>query len=470
LAVPSAHAEIPIKFAPCRQDRVLGWVAALPITLDVCPRPSSAWQLRSFPLPGAKRTLCSYEWRSDQSPNKDSLPRGLIYSPDCMAIGVDMKERPFEPQDDHPATEADIAAIQDDFLDALDAPALAAPQPAAIPEQYPTLAFIDALPVQAEVPQDGALQHGNSLATLAKLLRGCDDESCRFRPGWFGEPALFPYERGDVVGSPLDAADAVRGALQHFRDSASEHLVLSIGLGFEADGRCAALPDSFVVSALREAIRRAACQADAIILAPVGNKRDDDVSDGMLYPAAFEQEELVCNGVPQGRSLVAAISGVDLRLRALGGSRANAPLMTFGGPWAYEGNGPHEQLNPRTASSVAVAAAGPIISLAWWLRPDLDAKALLAALASAGTASRPALAGSRVIKACATLANLCSDDQLGRCAELPELCPNTPAVAALESPLQAAPAFVPRAASASEPEPTYCIGRGQRIEPSGPGE
>jgi hypothetical protein len=143
--------------------------------------------------------------------------------------------------------------------------------------------------------------------------------------------------------------------------------------------------------------------------------------------------------------------------------------MTLGGPFAYEGAGPDEQLNPRTASSVAVAAAGPIVSLAWWLRPDLNAKGLLEALARAGTASRPAVAGSKVIKACETLNNLCSAGQ-GRCAELPGFCPGTQLTAARELPLLAAPEIVLRAASAQTIEPDYCIGRGQRIEPSGPGE
>lgn len=451
---------------PCRQGEVHGWVAELPKGLAQCPKPSAKWQLRTFPLnEAATRTLCSYEWRPSSSPTKVGLPSGLEYSADCMAIGVARKQQPFVSQPDGP-TSVDIAAVEENFLDAIDAPLRVSRAQTIAGSERPTLAFIDALPVQATVPQDGSIQHGNSLETLAKLIGLCTDRSCRFDFDWLGKPALFPYPRGEVAGSPLDSADSVLETLETYRADPGEHLVMSLGLGFEADARCASLPSSPVVSALREAIRRAACETDAIVLAPVGNKRGDDVTTGMLYPAAFAAEELHCHGVPQGRPLVVAVSGVDLELRPLESSRANAPLMTIGGPFAYEGNGPEEQLNPRTASSVAVAAAGPIVSIAWYLRPDLDAAGLTKALSKAGTASG---SGSRIIRACRTWEKLCSRKDAGRCSELPTLCSGVPTVTGLElQPIAAAKASAPPAPTGIEPD--YCLGRGQRIEPSGPGE
>jgi hypothetical protein len=382
-----------------------------------------------------------------------------------MAIGVNRKQAAFVPQPALPNT-FDIDAIEADFLDALDAPPSFAPQRTAIPSDYPTLAFIDALPVNVTSPQKGAIQHGNSLETLAGLLAGCDKQPCRFRYSWYGKAALFPYPGGKVVGSPLDSAESILNASEHFQAEQSEHLVLSIGLGFEPDGLCAAKPDSLVVQALREAIRRTACATGAIILAPVGNKRDDDVTRGMLYPAAFEKEELTCGGVKQGRPLVTAISGVDFALKPLATSRAVAELTTFGGPWAHAGD-PDEQLNPSTASSVAVAAAGPAVALAWWLREDLDAEELLDALKAAGIAGRGGAANSRVIRVCSTLAKLCPNAQLGRCAELPKLCPFK-----LSSDTDGLPPVVagPDAPSTSGTARPTCLGRGQRIEPSGPGE
>jgi hypothetical protein len=382
-----------------------------------------------------------------------------------MAIGVALKEEPFVSQPDG-TTDADIAAIQDDFLDAIDAPLLSSRAQAVTGGDRPTLAFIDALPVPADEPQDGAIQHGNSLERMAKLVGGCTDRSCRFDFDWYAKPALFSYRYGEVVGSPLDSADSLLETLRSYRASPGEHLVLSIGLGFEADERCASLPDSPVVQALREAIRRAGCETDAIVLAPVGNKHADDVTTGMMYPAAFAAEELTCDGERQGRPLVVAISGVNHQLRALNSSRADAALMTIGGPFAYEGDGPDEQLNPRTASSVAVAAAGPIVSLAWYLRPELDAARLMTALTKAGTASVPAVSGSRVIRACSTWEKLCKDQKAGRCSELATLCSGlTPTRV---QPLTAAPQARPQAQASVEP--TQCVGRGQRIEPSGPGE
>jgi hypothetical protein len=447
---------------------VRGWVAELPKKLKKCPIPGSSWQLRSFPLDeDSTRTLCSYEWRPQTPPTTRGLPSGLSYSADCMAIGVFQKERPFESQQDGP-TSADIAAIEDDFRDAIDAPPRPLRAQSVAGGDLPMLAFIDALPVPATVPQDGAIQHGNSLETLAKLVGGCSDTSCRFDFDWYGKPALYPYERGEVVGSPLDTAESLLGTLKHYRSSPGEHLVLSLGLGFEADARCASLPSSPVVSALREAIRRAACETDAIILAPVGNKRADDVTTGMMYPAAFSKEELRCDGERQGRPLVVAVSGVDHELRPLESSRANAPLMTIGGPFAYEGNGPEEQLNPRTASSVAVAAAGPIVSFAWYLRPDLDARGLVDALTRAGVSSVPRVTGSRVIKACQTWENLCKEKGIGRCGELSTVCSDL--TLGKELPLAAAPVHAAHQPSPAAVEPNYCIGRGQRIEPSGPGE
>lgn len=450
--------------APCRQSAVYGWVAELPETLAKCPKPSPHWALRTFPLDEASTgTLCSYEWRPDRVPTQVGLPSGLSYSPDCMAIGLARKQRPFESQPDAP-TSADIAAIQAEYLAAIDAPRRPT-RAQALSADRPTLAFIDALPVPAEVPQNGSIQHGNALERIAELVGGCNDASCRFELGWFSPPALFPYPGGEVVGSPLDSADALLETLAFYRASPGEHLVLSLGLGFEADARCAALPDSPVVAALREAIRRTACETGAIVLAPVGNARADDVTTGMLYPAAFAEEELRCEGESQGRPLVVAISGVDVELRPLDSARAHAPLMTIGGPFAYEGKGPEEQLNPRTASSVAVAGAGPIVSIGWYLRPELDAAALVKALTKAGTASVPAVSGSRVIRACRTWAKLCTDKTAGRCGELAKLCSDD-----RPPPLRAAAR--PHAAVTSAPsgEPSQCIGRGQRIEPSGPGE
>lgn len=454
---------------PCRQSEVRGWVAELPKKLAKCPAPDFNWKLRTFPLAEDKtRQLCSYEWRSARKPTKDGLPAGLDYTADCMAIGVFRKEQPFEEQPDG-ATDADIAAIQDDYLDAIDAPERASRAKSILGDAFPTLAFIDALPVTVDVPQDGAIQHGNSLATMAKLVGGCTDASCRFEFGWLSKPALFPHDRGDVAGSPLDTADALLETLKSYRANPGEHLVLSLGLGFEADARCASQPNSPVVSALREAIRRVACATDAIVLAPVGNKRLDDVTTGMLYPAKLSTEELICDGEPRGRPLVVAISGVDHRLKPLYKTRANAPLMTIGGPFAYEGSGPEERLNPRTASSVAVAAAGPIFSLAWYLRPELDAAGLVAALTSAGTASAPAVSGSKVIRACRTWETLCGKSkQAGRCAELTELCGE---VTSTREPALQLVAATPAPEADAEPlVPTYCIGRGQRIEPAGPGE
>ena len=455
---------------PCRQSDVYGWVAELPKDLKSCPTPSANWQLRTFPLDEAsKRKLCSYEWRPSAAPTKVGLPSGLTYSADCMAIGVFLKQQPFVSQPDGP-TSADIAAVEDDFLDAIDAPLRLSRGQGTGADERPTLAFIDALPVPASVPQDGSIQHGNSLETLAKLLGVCSDRLCRFDFGWYAKPALFPYPRGEVVGSPLDSAASLLETLEHYQRDPGEHLVLSLGLGFEADGRCASLPNSPVVAALREAIRRTACETDAIVLAPVGNKRADDVSTGMLYPAAFAGEELRCDGEPQGRPLVVAISGVDLALRPLQSSRANARLMTIGGPFAYEGKGPEEQLNPRTASSVAVAAAGPIVSIAWYLRPELDAAGLTEALFKAGSASASAVTGSRVVRACSTWAKLCSNKQVGRCSEQATLCKGLSLTSERELQLVAAPRLAQTQSSPTGIEPTYCLGRGQRIEPSGPGE
>ena len=462
-----AHAEGALKLAPCRQELVYGWVAALPKTQTQCPKPSTAWKLRTFPLDAGTRMLCSYEWKLASNPSMTGLPSGLAYQPDCMAIGVQRKQAPFQPQPAAPNT-FDLDAIEADFLDALDAPPTSTPLSAAIPREYPTLAFIDALPVDAASPQIGAIQHGNSLETLAGLLAGCDTQPCRFRYSWYDKAALFPYPGGKVVGSPLDSAESILNALEHFQAEQSEHLVLSIGLGFEPDARCAAQPDSLVVQALREAIRRTACATDAIILAPVGNKRDDDVTSGMLYPAKLETEELRCDGVPQGRPLVTAISGVDLWRKPLASSRAVAKLTTFGGPWAHGGD-PDEQLNPSTASSVAVAGAGPAVALAWWLRDDLDAQSLLEQLKKAAIAGRGAAASSRVIRVCSMLAKLCAGGNLGRCAQLPKLCPQR-AVSDSDGlpPIAAEPGAAPPAPSGFARK--TCVGRGQRIEPSGPGE
>lgn len=453
--------------APCRQELVYGWVAALPKTQQACPRPSASWRLRTFPLDANARTLCSYEWKVTGTPTKVGLPTGLTYQPDCMAIGMQRKQAAFQSQP-APANGFDLDAIEADFLDALDAPPSFSPQQAAIDSAYPTLAFIDALPVPATTPQIGAIQHGNSLKTLAGLLGGCARQPCRFRHTWYNKAALFPYPEGKVVGSPLDSAESILNASEHFQAEQSEHLVVSIGLGFEPDPRCAAEPNSLVVQALREAIRRTACASDAIILAPVGNKRNDDSTPGMLYPAAFEGEELRCDGVAQGRPLVTAISGVDFWRKPLASSRAVAKLTTFGGPWAHGGD-PDEQLNPSTASSVAVAGAGPAVALAWWLRDDLDAKELLSQLKHAAIAGRGAAASSRVIRVCTTLAKLCNAAKPGRCAELPKLCPFK-----LSSELDGLP--LPAAEPAAAPPPASglsrktCLGRGQRIEPSGPGE
>lgn len=470
LTVFEVHAQAIAKPPRCRQDLIHGWVASLPTskTTKTCPAASAAWKLRSFPLDAAgTRTLCSYEWKLASDPTKVGLPAGLDYQPDCMAIGVHRKELAFAPQP-APATTADIDEIEADFLDALDAPASFTPLRAAISSEYPTLAFIDALPIAVTSPQKGALQHGNSLQTLAGLLAGCDHAPCRFRYTWYDKAALFPYPGGKVVGSPLDSAESVLNALKHFNTEQSEHLVLSIGLGFEPDSLCHASSNSLVVQALREAIRRTACETDAIILAPVGNKRDDDVTTDMLYPARFETEELRCDGKLQGRPLVTAISGVDLWLKPLASSRAVAKLVTFGGPWAYAGDGLDEQLNPSTASSVAVAGAGPAFALAWWLRDDLDAQGLLKALKKAGIAGRGDAAASSVIRVCSSLKKLCSSN-VGRCAELPKLCPHN-----LKNPLDGLPlpAAEPRPAAPGPSgftRPT-CLGRGQRIEPSGPGE
>lgn len=460
-----------VKPPSCRQDAIYGWVASLPTAKvgRTCPAPSSAWKIRGFPLdPAGTRTLCSYEWKLASTPTMAGLPAGLDYQPDCMAIGLDRKGAalPLLPA---AATTVDLDAMQADYLDALDAPPSFTPLRAAIASDYPTLAFIDALPIDVTSPQKGALQHGNSLETLAGLLAGCDHAPCRFRYTWYDQAALFPYPGGKVVGSPLDSAESALNALKHFKTEQSEHLVLSIGLGFEPDPACHATSNSLVVKALREALRRTACETDAIILAPVGNKRDDDVTTGKLYPAAFDSEELRCDGVPQGRPLVTAISGVDLWLKPLASSRAVAKLVTFGGPWAYAGDGPDEQLNPSTASSVAVAAAGPAVALAWWLRDDLDALTLLALLKKAGIAGRGDAATSSVIRVCSVLEKLCVGGKPGRCAELPKLCPHK-----LTAPLDGLPlpAAEPRPAA---PGPSggarkTCLGRGQRIEPSGPGE
>lgn len=453
--------------APCRQDEVYGWVAELPNRLATCPSPSNRWQLRTFPLnEDGSRTLCSYEWRSAATPTRVGLPIGLHYSADCMAVGVWRKEHLLVPQPDG-ATTSDVAAVESDFLDAVDAPMAWSRARANIRDGRTKLAFIDALPVNENGPQDGSIQHGNSLATLARLIGLCTDQSCRYDYGWFGPPALFPYVRGDVAGSPLDSAQAILATLERYRAAPGEHLVLSMGLGFEPDAGCAALPDSPVVSALREAIRRVACETDAIVLAPVGNKRADDVGTGMMYPAAFANEELECVGEPQGRPLVVAISGVDFALRPLESSRANTPLMTIGGPFAYEGKTLADQLNPRVGSSVAVAAAGPIVSMAWYLRPELDAGGLVQALSQAGTKNT---SGSRVIRACSAWQNLCKDKRVGRCRELSDLCSGVSAQTERALPLIAAPSQPEPEDPAPRSDPDYCLGRGQRIEPSGPGE
>jgi hypothetical protein len=465
----TSPAQAQTRQTPCRQSDVYGWVAELPATLMSCPVPSQAWALRSFPLDASsRRTLCSYEWTPSSEPTLVGLPKGLHYTPDCMAIGVHQKQLGFQSQT-APALPAsvDIAEIQENFLDALDAPRAITPLRAALTKDAPTLGFIDALPVAAPAPQLGAVQHGNSLATLATLLGGCNKAPCRFRFSWHEQPALFPYPGGKVVGSPLDSAQAIAKARHDFLLGPSPHLVIEIGLGFEPDERCAAMPDSPVVVALREAIRRTACDTGAIILAPVGNTRNDDVSTGMLYPAKFVDEELVCNGVAQGRPLVTAFSGVDMQLRPLASSRAIADLATFGGPWAYAGDGLDDQLNPSTASSVAVAAAAPIISLAWSLRPDLDAQGLLSALDQAGVAGKGRAANSSIIRACATLEKLCADSSQGHCTDFATLCPanRNPGP---RLPLTAA-ATTPAADSGTFPR-EVCLGRGQRIEPSGPGE
>lgn len=466
LSLSASSLQAQARLSPCRQSEVFGWVAELPKKLAKCPKPSANWQLRTFPLnEDATRKLCSYEWRPNRTPTKAGLPSGLEYSADCMAIGVALKQQPFESQPDGP-TSADIAATEDDYLDAIDAPLRVSRAQTIVGSERPVLAFIDALPVQAPVPQDGSIQHGNSLQTLAKLIGLCTDSACRFDFDWLGKPALYPYPRGEVAGSPMDSTESILTSLENYLADPGENLVMILGLGFEADARCASLPKSPVVSALREAIRRTACETGAIVLAPVGNKRGDDVTTGMLYPAAFSAEELQCNGVPQGRPLVVAISGVDLELQPLESSRANAPLMTIGGPFAYEGNGPEEQLNPRTASSVAVAAAGPIVSIAWYLRPDLDAAELIKALSKAGTAS----GSSRIIRACRTWEKLCSNKQLGRCSDLASLCSGVTSVSGVELQPLAAPRAAASQTSATGAEPNYCLGRGQRIEPSGPGE
>ena len=462
LTSAGARADFPVH--PCRQVDVKGWVAELPQDQASCPAPSAAWRMRSFKL-DETRTLCSYEWKSSSSPTHVGLPHGLDYSADCMAVGVSTKDAPFHSQPDIPVSD-NLADVEADFLDALDAPKLSIPIRASIALDFPTLAFIDAEPVPARVPQLGAIQHGNSLSTLAELLGGCDHVPCKFRQGWYGEPALFPFAYGQVVGSPLDTAQALDSAVAGLRPEAEQHIVYSIGLGFEADADCDALPNSPVVAALRESIRRAACANDAIVIAPVGNIRPDDVTIGMLYPAAFQNEQLVCDGVKQGRPLVAAISGVDGQLHPLSTSRANAQLMTIGGPWAHAGP-PEERLNPRTASSVAVAAAGPLISLAWWMRPDLDAKQLLETLRHSGSDTQPSTKGS-VLKVCPALRALCSDKKQGRCSELQSLCParleaKTPRM------IVAPPAAAPAPSPGSTPL-TSCVGRGQRLDPYDPGE
>ena len=112
---------------------------------------------------------------------------------------------------------------------------------------------------------------------------------------------------------------------------------------------------------------------------------------------------------------------------------------------------------------------GPAVALAWWLRDDLDAQGLLYQLKKTGVAGRGAAVSSKVIRVCSTLAKLCTGANLGRCSELPKLCPRQLASDTDGLPL---PAAEPGAAP---PSPSgfvrkTCLGRGQRIEPSGPGE
>lgn len=466
----------------CRQSEVFGWVATLPQAhVTSCPAPSRRWQLQTFALDAeAARTLCRYEWQGTGTPTRTTLPIGLEYTPDCMAIGVRAKRRaPADQPDPQSRTDAELETLQAQYLAAVDAPVSrdgSLPRP--VTDGHPSLVFIDALPSLATGPQAGSLQHGNSLAAVARLLGGaerCTEQPCRFRFGWYGRPALFPNDSAEVVGSPLDSAHAISTALTAFERGDGEHLVLSMGLGFEADAKCAALPDSPVVQALREAIRKAACEADAVVLAPVGNQRPDDVTHGMLYPAAFEAQELVCDGEPQGRPLVVAVSGVDLERRPLPSSRASARWMTIGGPFAHPANEPSDRLMPRQASSVAVATSGPVLALGWWLRPDLQAKDLIDGLFAGAVPAVPNVPGSRVIEACASLAALCGDPSLERCAALSAMCPEpkpapgfSPAILGVLRP--AAPAerlhATPQQVSV---EPSSCVGRGQRIDPSFPG-
>ena len=482
LAEPSSSAAIsgvkPMLTAPpapvCLGLHVYRWL--LPNAAR-CPRAGHGWA-PSQPFADASNWLsavCVYDWVGPDFPTPATLPKVSGLTPDCQAVPVeklsaDREADPGLPAETHPA-------LRGAFLDALDAPQWTAAALRTLgTSELTRLAILDAKPLASATPLRGSVQHGNYAEGLMREL-GCAGRVCAFEPASY--PALYPSGL-EVVGSAFDSALQAYRALRDYQGSTAAHLVLSLGLGFDLEQGCGLSVNSLNVSVLRAVLSLAACEADALIVAPVGNTRVQQTATGPMYPAAWADFAVQCEHGGPSRPLVTAVSGVDGLLTPLASSRAHARFMLAANHAVVNDPVSLSLLAPRSGSSIAAGGGATAFALAWSLRPELSASALLDLVDDAKTATQPAIAGAGVLHICSTLQALCAGNSSQRCQVVGPICTaNGPLSAAVTLPklLQGEPDLArlqlrtsARAGVLPAAELPSCNGYGQRGGGTGPDE
>lgn len=442
-----------------------------------CPAAGNGWAV-SQPFADASNWLnavCTYDWLGQDPPARATLPNASGLVPDCQAVPVaklvvDREDDPGLPAEAYPA-------LRGAFLAALDAPQWT---PGALrslgTSELTRLAILDAKPLRSTKPLRGSVQHGNYAEGLMREL-GCVGRSCAFEPASYH--ALYPSGL-EVVGSAFDSALQAYRALRDHQAGTAPHLLLSLGLGFDLDQGCSLSANGLSVSVLRTVLSLAACEADALIVAPVGNTRVLQTATGPMYPAAWADFDVQCeHGGPQ-RPLVTAVSGVDELLAPLASSRAHARFMLAANHAVVTDPVSLSLTAPRSGSSIAAAGGAAAFALAWSLRPELSSSELLALLDGAKTATQPAIAGSGVLHICSTLQALCAGQTSERCQVVGPICTGgTPLSAAVPLPklLQEETGLaklqlrtIARAGVKPAAEAPSCNGHGQRGGGTGPDE
>lgn len=361
---------------------------------NVCPAPQagSSWQVKQLFGAGAPPSLaryCTYVWTGggepalNQLPSENERPGKEWTQPDCLAV------TPMATSD---TAEAIVrGSVRDAFWSAAERPG-SLPAPGA----SGTLVRVALLDSWPSVTSLGSSRHGLGMAGII------DDLTCDVSAASPCPVDIVPYlalnvvemgvvdnTEGGYYGRQTRLANLIYQAVDDWQTLApGSKLVMNLSLGWDSEYHTLATGGARPsVQAVHDALEHAVC-AGALVIAAAGNSPfGPSPSQGLVYPAAWENEVGGCSAAPP---LVWAVGGLDDLDEPLYNVRTGGmPVLAAPGQLGYSveelaiGTSPAGTF---TGSSVGAAVATAAAAATWMYDASLTATDVMSTVAASAVA------------------------------------------------------------------------------------